>query len=231
MLHDYTRSEKDSNSPIALKFWVSVYNLAYSGINHIEKIDDEVRQKQGQDKIIHLNDNTQIRIEEKIRWEDYDDFALEYLSSFEHSTPGWMEKNLITDYLAYGFYPSGRAYLIPWQELKKAWEIHKHHWKKQYFNPPAINKVGASFYTTMSVAVPIKVIHSLIPSIKFVNINEPILEHESSQTLQFDLYDQNLEFRMRYYPLNHLVNIAMQSSNYDKLTLYLSQRCETKELL
>ncbi len=44
---------------------------------------------------------------------------------------------------------------------------------------------------------------------------------DSPVPILFDLYDYNLKFWIRGYPLERLINIAMKSSNSDRLRLGL----------
>lgn len=41
----------------------------------------------------------------------------------------------------------------------------------------------------------------------------------AQQPPKFDLHDANLGFTLKEFPLSNIINIAMQSNDYDKLTL------------
>ena len=72
--------------------------------------------------------------------------------------PGWIEKDLAIDYLAYAFMPSRTVYLFDWLMLRRAWGQFGDEWKRKYKIPPAQN----NGYKTHSVAVPIKVLRNAV---------------------------------------------------------------------
>lgn len=134
-------------------FWNDVYKKAFPNMtNHMRGQQKKCRsQEVGVDRIIYLENGKTVTVDEKIRSEVYNDILLEYISNDTKNTPGWMEKDLTIDYLAYAFLPILTAYLFDWRMLKRAWNFHKEKWKNKYFNPKAPN----NGYITISVAVPI----------------------------------------------------------------------------
>lgn len=144
----YAFAEDGKNEP----FWDQVYKKAFPNMtNHMRGSSEySVSQKKGVDRIIYLENGKTITIDEKIRREDWDDFALEYISNNTYNTPGWMEKDLSIDYIAYAFLPSKRAYLFDWRMLKRAWDHFKDEWISKYF----IAKAPNDGYVTYSVCVP-----------------------------------------------------------------------------
>lgn len=109
-------------------------------------------QYNGVDRIIYLENGKTLTIDEKIRSKNYDDILLEFISNDKKNTPGWMEKDLAIDYLAYAFLPSKTAYLFDWRMLKLAWASYKQAWKDNY----KIAKAENEHYFTHSVCVPIR---------------------------------------------------------------------------
>lgn len=137
-------------------FWDNVYKKAFPNItNHMRGKKEYCQsQIQGVDRIIYLENGKTITIDEKIRETVYNDFALEFISNDVKNTPGWMEKDLSIDYLAYAFLPTKTAYLLDWRMLKRVWEHYKSEWKNKYF----IAKAPNQHYVTHSVCVPIKIV-------------------------------------------------------------------------
>lgn len=124
---------------------------------------DLARQLRGVDRVVTLTSGREINVEEKVRQETYPDFALEYWSSFEDKARGWMVKSQLTDYLAYVFLPTCTSYMLPYQLLRTAWQTHRIEWTKKYFRIEANNtRPDGSKYTTVSRAVPIKVVLAAI---------------------------------------------------------------------
>ncbi len=169
MIHDFhddlDYSEDERHEP----FWRAIYKKAYPTlVNSMTAWGDHECQRKGIDRIIILASGEIIRLDQKQRREVYPDFALEYVSNNRTGTPGWMEKDLHIDELAYAFMPITTVYLLPWKPLKAVWEKHKEKWKKIYFHIPGKN-YG---YTTYSLAVPISVICNLIKGVRKITVIE-----------------------------------------------------------
>ena len=137
-------------------FWNDVYKKAFPNMTNHMRGKKELCESQiaGVDRIIYLENRKTITIDEKVRAKDYTDIALEFISNDTKDSPGWMEKNLSIDYLAYAFLPSKTAYLFDWVMLKRTWDYYKEKWKKTYF----IAKAPNEGYMTHSVCVPIDVL-------------------------------------------------------------------------
>lgn len=138
------------------KFWDAIYRKAFPNMTNqmLGKKEYCKSQLTGVDRIIYLENRKTITIDEKIRANVYADILLEYVSNDMTNSPGWMEKDLSIDYLAYAFLPVKTAYLFDWRMLKRAWDFYKEEWKKHYYTARAKNPT----YTTLSVCVPIKVL-------------------------------------------------------------------------
>jgi hypothetical protein len=157
--HDFKErlafSEQAGHEP----FWDAVYRKAFPNmVNHMPCPGDHESQRQGIDRLILLNNGATLKIDEKKREKDRPDILLEYLSNDVTNAPGWIEKNLAIDYIAYAFMPSKRVYMLPWHFLKAAWQKNKAEWLKQYKIPPAQN----NGYRTHCVAVPINVLYNAV---------------------------------------------------------------------
>jgi hypothetical protein len=137
-------------------FWNSIYKKAFPNmINHmrggLKKCNS---QDKGVDRIIYLDNLKVITIDEKIRREEWKDILLEYLSNDRKNTPGWMEKDLAIDYIAYAFLVPQIVYLFDWRILKLAWDKNKLLWQKTYGTKTAPNQG----YNTLSIPVPIDIL-------------------------------------------------------------------------
>lgn len=127
---------------------------------------DTESQRQGIDRIVLLANGRVLKIDEKKRRQEYNDILLEYISVDKTGAPGWIEKDLTIDYLAYAFMQSQRVYLFDWCLLRRVWLKHKKEWIEQYNIPPAQN----SGYCTLSVAVPITKLLKLISTASVIQL-------------------------------------------------------------
>lgn len=144
-------SESMSDEP----FWDAVYKKAFPNlVNQMLASANTESQRMGIDRVLILANGQVLKIDEKKRAEAYADILLEYVSVDTTGAPGWIEKDLSIDYLAYAFMPTRRVYLFPWLMLRRAWGRYKDEWKSKYPKITAQNKG----YKTHSVAVPIDVL-------------------------------------------------------------------------
>jgi hypothetical protein len=149
---DLEFAETGKNDP----FWKEVFKKAFPNMTEcMRNTKGKCKSQQdGVDWIIYLENHKTITADAKLRREQWKDIALEYISNDRKNTPGWMEKDLCIDYLAYGFFNVKTVYLFDWRMLKRAWDHYKEIWKKQYQNIKALNEG----YRTHSVCVPIDVL-------------------------------------------------------------------------
>lgn len=140
-------SEAASDEP----FWDAVYKKAFPNmVNHMVCSGDTHSQRIGIDRLILLSSGRTLAIDEKKRREEYNDILLEYVSVDTTGAPGWIEKDLMIDYLAYAFMKSQRVYLFDWLALRRAWLHYRDEWKRKYQVIVAQN----NGYKTLSLAVP-----------------------------------------------------------------------------
>ncbi len=134
-------------------FWASIYKKAFPNMV-FHKLCTGWCQGQylGIDRVIQLTSGKTIYVDEKKREQNYSDIFLEFISNDKTNSPGWMEKDLQIDYLAYAFLPSRRVYLIDWLMLKRAWKHFKDIWKQKYSPHIQAQNTG---YRSIGVAVPI----------------------------------------------------------------------------
>lgn len=143
-------------------FWNHVYAKAFPNMEwHKACIAKCIGQKLGIDRVIYLKSGNILKLDEKLRYRDYGDVTLEYISNDKKQTPGWVEKNLKVDLIAYGILPKRTCYLMNWRELKLCWLFYKNQWLDQYKHIPANNEnkiTGEIMYTTWSLAIPLEII-------------------------------------------------------------------------
>lgn len=158
-VHDFNEQLAYSEQASCEPFWNAVYRKAFpSMVNHMLCSGNTQGQRMGVDRIVYLSNNLTIAIDEKKRRKNYGDIALEFLSVDTTGAPGWIEKDLAIDYLAYAFMPNNQCYLLPWQILRRAWIERGEKWKqwgherKHGFSIATAQNRG---YKTHSVCVPI----------------------------------------------------------------------------
>ena len=156
-------SEEAGDEP----FWDRIYKKAFPNlVNHMQTSGDTVSQRMGIDRVIMLANGHTLKIDEKKREQDWPDILLEFLSNDVTGAPGWMEKELAIDYLAYAFMPSQRVYLLPWPILRRVWLARRDKWLVQY----DIKKAKNMGYQTHSVAVPIDVLMNTVTKAMVVTL-------------------------------------------------------------
>lgn len=107
-------------------------------------------QRGGVDRVLTLSCGRTFTVDEKVRAEDWPDVLLEQGSDEARRVPGWVQKPLACDFIAYAFAPSGDCYLLPVVPLQRAWRMRGREWIRQYGQRRAQN-VG---YVSVSVPVP-----------------------------------------------------------------------------
>ena len=153
-------------------FWVAMYRKAFPDMLYCDLITDKDKQKAGIDRKIVLDSGLVLLVDEKKRSEVWPDILLEYESS--PGRPGWIEKNLAIDYIAYAFMPTKKCFLYPWQMLRRAWLHYGDRWKAQYKHVPGKNPG----YTTMSVAVPIGVLAGAVRNAAIIDVAQELRHWE-----------------------------------------------------
>ncbi len=155
-------------------FWSAVYRKAFPNLVGVELCSDIPRQKQGIDRLLHLSNGKTLTVDEKKRDRVYSDILLEVLSNEEYNTPGWVEKDLSIDYLAYAFMPIRRCYLFPWPMLRRAWFQYGGKWRTEYKPKRAQTQVGNSIYHTVNVPVPIDVLRRAVSLAAVIDLSSEV---------------------------------------------------------
>lgn len=166
-IHDFRTQLRWSEAGSDEPFWNTVYRRAFPNlVNHMPCTGDTTSQRMGIDRLIHLSNGRTLAIDEKKRSVDRSDILLEYLSNDQTNAPGWIEKDLAIDYLAYAFMPSQRVYLFDWCLLRRAWQAYGATWKRCFPHISAQNKG----YTTHSVAVPLVLVCARLTSVMMIQL-------------------------------------------------------------
>lgn len=153
--HDFQKSLAKSHAQADAAWWRDVYRKAFPNLESMVCVrDDGWAQRGGIDRVLTLSSARTVRVDEKVREQDWPDILLEYWSDKDRKILGWVAKDLACDYIAYAFVPSQVCYLLPFLELRRAWQQNGKQWVSLYGHRDAQNKG----YVTRSCAVPTKVL-------------------------------------------------------------------------
>ena len=154
-VHDFKERLAFSHKHEESGWWRDVYSKAFPGIQSINSVrEDGWAQRAGIDRILVLASGKIVKIDEKVRSQSYPDILLERWSDEGRQSPGWVQKPLDCDFIAYAFAPSGLCYLLPTLLLQRAWREYGRHWITTYREVRASNRN----YVTVSVPVPTDVL-------------------------------------------------------------------------
>ena len=128
-VHDFQTSLARSKAYEDAPWWGEVYRRAFPDLQASVSVrNDGWAQRGGIDRVLTLGSGRTVTVDEKVREKDWGDFALERWSDRERRVPGWIQKPLACDFIAYAFVPSQTCYLLPFLSLKRAWTLHGRHW-------------------------------------------------------------------------------------------------------
>ncbi len=155
MQRNFKDDLKASHEDASLAIWERAYRKLFVNYSSMaDNLTDGLGQRCGVDRVIILTNSKTVKVDEKLIDGDYEKFFIEFKSSVEHNTPGWVEKELLCDYILYVFKKSGKCFLLPVPQLQRAYVKNKNKWHKQYVTFMQPNKG----YTTAGLLVPIKVV-------------------------------------------------------------------------
>ena len=147
-------------------WWIPIYRRAFPTLMSAVAIEnDGWAQRAGIDRLLTLACGRTFTVDEKIRTEDWPDVLLERWSSEQARTPGWVQKPLACDFIAYAHAPAATCVLLPVPALQRAWRQHGRQWIGLYGQRRAQNEG----YTTVSVPVPRSVLMQAIVEAMFVS--------------------------------------------------------------
>ena len=159
MIHNFAESLAKSHAQENAPWWPAVYAKAFPGyLSAVSVRQDGWAQRGGIDRVVTLSSGKTVTVDEKVRGKSYGDFALEQWSDFGRRKPGWMQKDLACDYVAYAFVPDELCYLLPFLSLRRAWLDNGKDWlawAKEGTGGYRFVDAGNKGYVTRSVAVPI----------------------------------------------------------------------------
>jgi hypothetical protein len=174
-VNDFKRDLSYSLEQREEKFWKAVYYKAFPNLTDMRICHDLDRQRKGVDRLVTLSSGDIIAIDEKKRRKQYTDILLEYISVDRNNAPGWIEKDLAIDFLAYAFMPSKQVYLFSWPLLKRVWN----HYGDRWINYARDKQDGFSIivarnksYNTYSVAVPRNILMKSIQTAAIIDVSK-----------------------------------------------------------
>jgi hypothetical protein len=166
-VHDFHRSLALSNSYADAPWWLDVNRRAFPTLTSSVSVrNDGWAQRGGIDRVLTLSCGRTFTIDEKVRSNDWPDILLEQWSDEGRRLPGWIQKPLACDFIAYAFAPSQRCYLLPVVPLQRAWRLYGRQWIALFGQRRAQN-IG---YVSTSVPVPIEVVMRAIVQAMLVEV-------------------------------------------------------------
>jgi hypothetical protein len=151
-LHDFHTSLALSQSFSEAPWWLDMYRRAFPSLESAVNVrKDGWAQRGGIDRVLTLACGRTITIDEKVRTNEWPDILLEQWSDEARRSPGWVQKPLACDLIAYAFAPSGRCYLLPVMLLQRAWRLNGRGWIATFGQRRARN----AGYVSTNVPVPI----------------------------------------------------------------------------
>ncbi|MGF7172222.1 hypothetical protein FHS91_003927 [Sphingobium xanthum] len=163
--HDFRTSLALSQAYSEAPWWEAIYRQAFpSLISMVSVQDDGWAQRGGIDRVLTLASGRSYTVDEKVRMNDWPDILLEQWSDEQRRVPGWIQKPLACDFIAYAFAPSHRCYLLPVMPLQRAWRLCGRQWVDDFGQRRAINPG----YVSTSVPVPVETLLGAMTSAMLV---------------------------------------------------------------
>lgn len=169
--HNFTESDRRAAKHQSADWYLKIISMIWPGSTITPIAGKDPRNAKGVDVIVETPSGRKITIDNKFRAGLWSDFALEYISDEARQTKGWMEKELICDYIGYWFVAIEKGYLISHPSLMPVWQKHRDTWIASKKIIKAENRDGARKWTTLSVAIPIQTLCRLVDII-------PIGDHQ-----------------------------------------------------
>ena len=146
---NFQKSLRASQTNEAMPYWKDIYKKIWPDFGcAVDILINGWAQRAGYDTIITLHSGTVIKIEKKIDHTPHENFFLEYLVD---GKPGWIEKDLDCDFIAYAFQSRGECYMLPYQLLRLAWRMNREVWKEEHTMRPVNNGT----FKAIGAAVPV----------------------------------------------------------------------------
>lgn len=165
-MHHFGKSLALSNWYVDADWWMPMYQKAFPTLVSAVAIrEDGWAQRGGIDRLLTLACGRTYTVDEKVRTADWPDVLLERWSDEARKAPGWVQKPLAADYIAYAFAPAGTCILMPVPALQRAWRQHGRQWIGLYGTRLAHN----ADYVSVGVPVPRGVLMQAIVEAMFVS--------------------------------------------------------------
>lgn len=170
--HNFRDSLSMSHAASDLPIWEEVYRKAFPEmVAMIDHRQDGEHQRAGIDRSVILANSKQILIDEKVRDKAYPDVLIEFVSNDQTGSPGWAEKSLRCDFIAYCKKPKKVCFMLPVIQFQTAWRKNKDQWLYEYGFKSAENtdSNGRFLYNTLSCPVPDNILFPAIGQCLRVN--------------------------------------------------------------
>ena len=132
-------------------WWLPIYRRAFPRLASAVSVrQDGWAQRGGIDRLLSLSCGRTYTVDEKVRSQDWPDVLLEQWSDEARRVPGWIQKPLACDLIAYAYAPSGTCYLLPVPALQRAWRSRGREWIKQF----GVRRAHNPGYVSTNVPVP-----------------------------------------------------------------------------
>lgn len=165
-VHHFADSLALADAYVDAGWWIPIYRRAFPTLQSaVPVVADGWAQRAGVDRVLTLACGRTYTVDEKVRTEDWPDVLLERWSDEKRKTPGWVQKPLASDFIAYAYAPATTCVLLPVPALQRAWRQHGRQWIGLYGQRRAQNRG----YTTVSVPVPRGVLMQAIVEAMFVS--------------------------------------------------------------
>ena len=150
-VHRFSESLALSNAYADAEWWIPIYRQAFPKLMTAVSIrEDGWAQRGGIDRVLTLKCGRTYTVDEKVRTENWPDILLEQWSDEERRIPGWIQKPLACDFIAYAYAPTETCYLLPVVPLQRAWRQRGREWIVAYGTRRARNPG----YVSVGVPVP-----------------------------------------------------------------------------
>ena len=147
-------------------WWIPIYRRAFPSLMSAVAVQqDGWAQRGGIDRLLTLKCGRTFTVDEKVRTADWPDVLLERWSDEAKRSPGWVQKPLAADFIAYAWAPAATCVLLPVPALQRAWRQHGRQWIGLYGQQRAENPG----YTSVGVPVPRGVLMQAIVEAMFVS--------------------------------------------------------------
>lgn len=168
-VHRFSESLALSNAYADAEWWIPIYRQAFPKLMTAVSIrEDGWAQRGGIDRVLTLQCGRTYTVDEKVRTENWPDILLEQWSDEERRIPGWIQKPLACDFIAYAYAPTETCYLLPVAPLQRAWRQRGREWIVAYGTRRARNPG----YVSVGVPVPRDVLMQAIVDAMRLATNE-----------------------------------------------------------